>query len=241
MMIRRLAALATILLLLSPADGGSEDGAAAPQGATLVVRVVLRGAAAPSRTLEVARDRETCGETATTHSMVVDPATRGLRDAAVWIDAPPLRRASRTAATIPPASLTNRGCRFEPPMLLAQVGGRIEVRNDDPILHNTHIAATDRTFLNIAMPAGTPPVAKLVREEGVLTVQCDAHPFMRAAVLALDHDVAAATGAAGLARIAGLPPGLRTVRVWHAALGELARQVVVPEQGLVTVTFEYGG
>ena len=244
---KRSVAALVVLLALLPAAGSQSEGDQGPDGATVLVRIRIRGPIPGSRTTIVDRDKEACGQTVTVRSAIVDPASRGVQDAAVWIDMstvpqtdPAMPASTETEHKSPPSSLTNRACRFEPPVLLAQVGRQVEVRNDDAILHNTHIAGPDRTFLNVALPAGISPVAKMMKAEGIYLVRCDAHPFMSATVVSLGHSLAGVTGRDGAARISGVPAGQYTVRVWHAALGTLRQTLTVPARGIVTVTLEYG-
>lgn len=229
------------LALLPAADSRSGDDPSVVSRATLVIRVLVRGAVLPPKTMEVVRDRQTCGSVATVFPVVVDAATHGLRDAVVEVLAPSDPRTDTAGPVAPPASITNRQCRFEPSLLLVRVGRPLEVRNDDAILHNTRIEGSDRTLLNIAMPIGVSPVAKTIKAPGVYLVHCDAHPFMSAMVVGVAGPFAAATGSDGLTRIPGVPPGQHAVTVQHAVLGSLTQEVIVPAQGTVTVTFEYRG
>jgi hypothetical protein len=44
----------------------------------------------------------------------------------------------------------------------------------------------------------------------------------------------------GLFAVAGVPPpGKHEVSLWHETLGELTKQVTVPPQGELSVTFQY--
>lgn len=74
---------------------------------------------------------------------------------------------------------------------------------------------------------------------GLLTVQCDAHEWMGAAIRVYDHPYFAVTGADGSFEIMGVPPGKHTLAVWHGKLGEQIREIAVEPNGTVTVEFVF--
>lgn len=43
----------------------------------------------------------------------------------------------------------------------------------------------------------------------------------------------------GLFAVAGVPPGKHEISFWHETLGALTKQVTVPPQGELSVTFQY--
>ncbi len=67
----------------------------------------------------------------------------------------------------------------------------------------------------------------------------DAHPFMHGFVMVIDHDFVATTDALGRFSIAGVPPGKHEISLWHETLGALTKQVTVPPQSELSVTFQY--
>jgi plastocyanin len=147
---------------------------------------------------------------------------------------------STTDATPTIPTITNRTCAFHPRIGIAKAGDLLEARNDDPVMHNTHIFLdNNRTFMNVALVAGGRPVQKRVRSSGLMRLTCDAHPFMQGFVMVINHDFVATTDALGLFSITGVPPGKQEINLWHETLGALKKQVTVPPQGTVTVTFEY--
>lgn len=102
-----------------------------------------------------------------------------------------------------------------------------------------HRSADKKTFFNVALLAGSRPIQKRVKNPGLMTVVCDAHPFMQGFVMVFDHDLVATTDALGLFSITDVPPGKQEISIWHETLGALKKQMTVPPQGNLTVTFEY--
>jgi plastocyanin len=171
--------------------------------------------------------------------MIVDPVSGGVKDVVVSVV---LRERSVVPATDQPPAIpkvTNRTCAFHPRIGITKAGDLLEIRNEDPVMHNTHIYMEGRTFLNVALVAGGKPVQKRVRSSGLMKLTCDAHPFMHGYVMAIDHDFNSTTDELGKFSITGVPPGEHEISLWHETLGELKKQVLVPSQGNVSVTFEY--
>ena len=228
-----------LVVLSLPAWGVADSGLTASTGATIVGRVIFRGAVPPPQVVEVTRNPETCGASQSIQPMIVDPASGGVKDTVVSLvlQDRPVMPATDQPSTIP--TVTNRTCAFHPRVGMAKTGDLLETRNEDPVMHNTHIYADNRTFLNVALVAGGKPVQKKVRSPGLMKLTCDAHTFMQGFVMVIDHDFVAITDAKGSFSIAGVPPGKQEISLWHEMLGALTKQVIVPSQGELSVTFQY--
>lgn len=228
-----------LVALSLPAWGAADRGLTAPAGATIVGRVIFRGPVPPPEVIPVTRDHETCGVSQSIQPMIVDPASGGVKDTVVSLV---LRDGSIVPTTDQPAAVptvTNRACAFHPRVGIVKTGEFLETRNEDPVMHNTHIHADNRTFLNVALVAGGKPVQKRVKRSGLMKLTCDAHTFMQGFVMVSDHDFVATTDALGRFSIAGVPPGKHEISLWHETLGALKKQVTVPPQGELSVTFQY--
>lgn len=235
--IRRFYAIFLPVAILVTGSGAMPLPSPAGQtGATLVGRVVFRGTVPPPEVVTVTRDPKICGETRTIQPLVVHPSTRGIQDAVVSIEG---GNTSSNTDTTKTTAITNTQCAFSPHVETIRVGTPLEVRNHDPILHNTHLMTGHRTFLNVALVVGGNPVAKVIKIPGLYQVRCDAHPFMQGHLVAFDHPYYAVTQTDGDFRIVGVPAGRHQVTVWHETLGSLQREVTVPAQGDVSITIEF--
>ena len=208
-------------------------------GATLVGRITFTGDIPPPRVMRVNRDREFCGNTITIQPVTVQRSSHGVASAIVSVEGvqrqPIDEKKPPTIMTI-----TNRHCAFIPRVSATSLGSILEVRSEDPVLHNTHIRLGRRTFLNVAMVPGGPVIRKTMIRPGALSVQCDAHKFMRAFVVAFDHPFFKVTNEAGEFTIAGVPPGRHTMTIWHETLGLVRKEkILVPKSGTVVVNVEY--
>lgn len=228
----------TILILataLVAIQGASLVHAEPPTGA-LVGRVLYIGQAIPDQVIEVSRDSAFCGTQATIKSVAVHVKTRGLEGAVVSIDGVAL---PISEPSLPPLVLTNTHCTFTPRIAVGMVGQQVEIRNDDPVMHNTHISMGPRTFVNVAMIPSSRPVGKPLKQPGIYTVKCDAHKFMQAHVLAFAHPFFSVTDETGAFRIPNLSVGEHQVTVWHDTLGAFQQTVTVSAQGETSITLEY--
>jgi plastocyanin len=225
----------TLSMLLVILSGGNSLWAEAPAG-SLVGRIVFSGAYPPDQIVEITRDVLVCGKTATTQTIVLHRETNGLAGAIVSVDGIPI---PMTEPLPPPVVIANNHCSFSPRIVAGQVGQQLVLRNDDPILHNTHLTLETRTFMNVALvPAGR-PVGKPLKKPGIYQVKCDVHKFMSAIVMALHHPFFSVTDETGTFRISHLPPGDHVVTIWHETLGTYQQQIAIPLRGEANVTIEY--
>lgn len=215
--------------------GANLSGAETPTG-TVAGHVTYAGPSIPDEVVEVTRDRDYCGTTATNRTMLLNRRTGGLEGAVVSIDAP----SAPVTESIPlPVVIANSHCEFAPKLVVARVEQLVEIRNDDPVMHNTHLTRDRRTFLNVALvPAGR-PVRKPLIQPGIYAVTCDAHKFMKAHIVVLPHEYGSVTDSNGAFRIPHLPPGNHTLTIWHGTLGTIQRHITVPAHGEANITIEY--
>jgi hypothetical protein len=132
--------------------------------------------------------------------------------------------------------LDNSDCRFSPRIWATVTGSQLEIKNADPVLHNTHILKDRATFLNVALPPGGRPIRKPLPNPGRLDVRCDAHKFMQASVHVFAHPYFAVTDDTGRFELTKVPPGTYQLRVWHETLGMQELTLQVPAKGSVTIS-----
>lgn len=207
-----------------------------PSTGTVIGHVTYAGPSIPDEVVEVTRDRDYCGTTATNRAVLLNRRTGGLEGAVVSIDAP---SAPVTESPLLPVVITNTHCAFTPKLVVARAEQPVEIRNDDPVMHNTHLTRDRRTFLNVALVPAGKPVRKPLIQPGIYAVTCDAHKFMKAHIVVLPHEYVSVTDSSGAFRIPHLPPGNHTLTIWHGTLGTIQRHITVPAHGETTITIEY--
>ena len=72
-----------------------------------------------------------------------------------------------------------------------------------------------------------------------MKLTCDLHRWMVSYVAVVDHPYFAVSAEDGSFTIANVPPGRRTIRVWHERMGELTQTVDVKAGAAAEVTFSY--
>jgi len=165
-----------------------------------------------------------CGDAVDVSSVRVSPQG-GLRDAVVWLDAPPSPNPTPGNAV-----LDQRRCAYLPRVLAMRAGDRLAVVNSDALLHNVRAGEGARTWFNIAMPfEGLRSIKTLPERPGTFAFACDVHPWMRAWVKTFDHPFFARTAEDGGYRIEGVPAGRYRVRTWHERFPERTEEVTLGE------------
>jgi plastocyanin len=228
-------------VFLWPPSIGAYEVDPAVSGATVHGRVAFTGPLPRPEALPVHRDSKFCGETMPNEALVVDTATRGLMSVLITIEGVERGKPTNPQSMELTLGFQNKTCRFFPRATAAVVASTLEIQNNDPILHNTHVRKENRfgpTVLNVAQPAGTKPIRKTLRETGLLDIRCDAHPFMHSMVLVSEHPYFAVTDSAGAFAITQVPPGTYRLRLWHETLGSREKVITVPTAGSLSVELE---
>jgi hypothetical protein len=145
--------------------------------------------------------------------------------------------------------INQKNCRFVP---WAQVmrPGALTIRNSDKgVLHNINAREmigvergqiVKRTMFNFGQPeAGDIQQDLKVRRSPFVSINCEAHNFMFAFMMAPEHPYAEVVGEDGSFAIKDVPPGTYTVKAWHPQLGLKETNVTVPAKGTVETKFEF--
>ena len=203
------------LLAAGGATAGAEAAAAATGTgwATLKGRFVFAGSPGDAKALVADKDTEVCGKMSKLfdRSLLVDSASKGLANVVVFV-----RKSSRVKNPVPetPLVFDQKNCEFLSPVFAARVGQPVDVRNSDPIGHNTNVAGTS---FNQLIPAGGATVYKPDAETGMPTmVTCNIHPWMKAYAVFRKDGYVAVSAADGSFAIPDLPAGeVLEFQVWH--------------------------
>ena len=135
-----------------------------------------------------------------------------------------------------PATIDQKGCQYHPHVLGVMTGQPVEVRNDDPTTHNIHPTPKDNREWNESQPPQAAPINKsFAREEIMLPVKCNQHPWMKMYVNVVKSPFFAVTDKDGKYEIKGLPPGDYTLAFVHEKLGEQDQKVTLAPKDSKTV------
>ncbi len=139
--------------------------------------------------------------------------------------------------------LDQNGCRYHPHVLGVMAGQTVQIKNDDPTTHNIHPTPKDNREWNESQPPQGAPIEKsFAREEIMLPVKCNQHPWMKMYINVVKSPFYAVTGPDGKYEIKGLPPGDYTLAFVHEKLGEQDQKVTIAPKEAKTVdqTFKAG-
>jgi plastocyanin len=133
-------------------------------------------------------------------------------------------------------TLSQSGCRYHPHVLGVMAGQTIKIVNDDPTTHNIHPTPKDNREWNESQAPKAAALEKsFAREEVMLPVKCNQHPWMRMFVNVVKNPFYAVTGPDGKFEIRGLPPGDYTLAFVHEKLGEQDQKLTLAAKDTKTV------
>jgi hypothetical protein len=209
---------------------------ASAEGHGSVVGVVRYASKAPARkAIQPTTDSQICSQQGLLdESLVVDAKSRGIRSVVAWVEG--------VQSALPPAAppiLDNKGCRYEPHVVVVQLGQKVTIRNSDKILHTSAAIKDGQAIFNFALPLQGQQRAKALKQPGLHQVVCDVHPWMTAWAMVLEGAPAATSDTSGRFRITGVPPGKHRLRLWHETLGERTLDVEVQAGGEVKVAVDW--
>jgi len=136
--------------------------------------------------------------------------------------------------------IDQQSCVYAPRVVGLRVGQRLQIRNDDALLHNVHSSSASGNSFNVGQPA-----AGMVFEftpkspEVMVKLGCDLHRWMIAFVGVMSHPYFAVTDVKGQFRIAQVPPGTYAIKAWHEQFGERSLNVTVKPGATAQADFSY--
>jgi plastocyanin len=135
-----------------------------------------------------------------------------------------------------PVTLNQSGCKYQPHVLGVMAGQTVKIVNSDPTTHNIHPTPKDNREWNESQAPQAAALEKaFAREEVMLPVKCNQHPWMRMFLNVTKNPFYAVTGPDGKFEIKGLPPGDYTIAFVHEKLGEQDQKVTLAAKDSKTV------
>jgi plastocyanin len=139
-----------------------------------------------------------------------------------------------------PVVVDQQGCKYHPHALGLMVGQTVKIINSDPTTHNIHPTPKDNREWNESQAPQSAPLEKIfTREEILLPVKCNQHPWMRMFISVVKNPFYAVTGPDGKFEIKGLPPGDYTLAFVQEKLGEQEVKVALAPKDSKTVDMTF--
>ena len=187
--------------------------------------VELAGDVPPDTLVRPTSDQRVCGESLV--DVTVQRAGSRMGGVVVWLD--DARRGKRLPLERR-YSVANESCRLVPRVQAALVGGTLNVRSADPVMHRTRISRSDGDVLRIVRhndQGQVVPVEGLMDEPGWLRLSSDIRPWMVGWVAVFDHPYFAVTSRTGSFELDSVPAGSYTLVARHERFREVRVPVVV--------------
>ncbi len=140
-------------------------------------------------------------------------------------------------------TLDQSGCRYHPHVMGVMAGQTIKIVNSDPTTHNIHPSPNpssgNREWNESQAPQATPLEKTFGREEILLPVKCNQHPWMKMYISVVKNPFYAVSGPDGKYEIKGLPPGDYTLAFVHEKYGEKTQKVTLAAKDSKTVDVSF--
>lgn len=204
-------------------------------GGTIEGLILYKGQAPPAEKIAIVKDQETCHVHPAQRERVVINDKGQVHQAVVFLN---IREGKAVPKREKKPTIDQKGCAFEPHVQVIQTGEPFEIVNSDPVLHNIQASQSLRTVFNHVQARKGLLQEEKFKDPGPVSLQCQAHAWMKAWVYVLPHAYHAVTGEKGEFKITDVPPGEHELHVWQEHLGEQVVKVKVEPGKTSKIEFE---
>src|SRR5688500_34256 len=189
--------------------------------------VEIDGEIPPDTIVHPTSDQRVCGESLV--DVTIQRSGSRLGGVVVWLDD---ARSGKRLPLEKRYSVTNENCVLLPRVQAVVVGGTLNVRSSDPLMHRTRISRLSGQVLRIIRhddDGQVVPVEGVLNQPGWLRLTSDVHPWMVGWVAVFDHPYFAVTPRTGEFSLDSIPPGSYELDARHDRFGEVRMPVLVGE------------
>jgi len=226
----------------APAAGGPAAAPDMENGATITGKVTLDGAAPVMKAIDMSANAFCVRVHPTPEkSQEVQLGAGGaVKDVFVWIKAGDAVTSKTWQAPTTAVTIDQHGCMYNPHVLGVMTGQNIDIKTSDQTNHNIQTFPTVNQAWNESQPPGSEDKVKtFARQEVMIPVKCQIHPWMKAYIGVVSHPFFAVTGDDGTFTIKGLPAGTYTLEFWQEKYGPQDQQVTVAPKDSKTVNYAF--
>jgi plastocyanin len=227
---------ALIFFLIAGALAVNLFGGPAGSG-TITGKVTYSGTPPKARPIDMSKE-PVCAKEHTTpvksQTVVTGPAN-SLANVVVYVSAGD----QGSSAPAKEAKLDQKGCVYDPHVVVMQVGQELKISNDDQAAHNIQANSKVNPAFNKAQTAGSPPIEIKYEKAEFIPLKCNIHPWMSAWVAVVNTSHSAVSGEDGSFTITGLAPGKYTVSAWHEQAGTQTQEVTIGAGETKNISFVF--
>jgi len=110
--------------------------------------------------------------------------------------------------------LDQNTCRYVPHILIVPMGGKLQIKSTDPVLHTVQMSGAASN--NIPFPFQNTYIPVSLPRNGIVELKCNAgHVWMNANLLVVRHPYYAVTDEHGSFKLTDVPEGEYEIVAWH--------------------------
>jgi len=129
--------------------------------------------------------------------------------------------------------ISQRSLQFSPDFAIAVRGQKVEMPNDDDVVHNVY-SFTGQNQFNLGLYAKGESRTVVFDQTGIVDVFCSIHHQMHARVFVVPTKYFANGMPGHSFTLADVPPGKYVLKAWHQRSHMMEKTIIVPATGSVT-------
>jgi len=170
-------------------------------------------------------------------SSATSPQSAGQKETVViWLEGAQDSKPPET-----PVRISQRNLQFAPEFVVAVKGQKIEMPNDDDVVHNVY-SFTGQNQFNLGLYGKGEVKVVTLKETGIVDVFCSIHHQMHARVFVVPTRYFASSLPGHSFTLSDVPPGKYVLKAWHQRSRMMEKMIVVPANGTLStdITLESG-
>lgn len=132
-----------------------------------------------------------------------------------------------------PIKISQKNLQFSPEFVIAVAGQKVEMPNDDDVVHNVY-SFTGASQFNLGLYAKGEVRSVVFDHVGIVDVFCSIHREMHARVFVVPTKYFTASLPGRSFSLTDVPPGKYVLKAWHERSRMIEKTVVVPNSGTIT-------